>query len=288
MKSMKKWLCVALVCVMATVAFSGCSGGGVGTAYSKKPYGFQLDMPAVNDQIAILHTSMGDISMRFFPEAAPKAVQNFITLAQNHYYDGLTFHRVIADFMIQGGDPNGDGTGGQSMWGTPFADEFDSKLLNLTGAVSMANSGPNTNGSQFFINQMDAETFQSSITSVQTTFNLYRSELKRSFGVTNWKDYYSVWLANSLSQSSSSTDTTVTKFFMNKVPDAVWDLYNAHGGSIALDGAWRSSGGHTVFAQVFAGMDVVAAISNVAVDSSNDKPTTDVIINTVEITTYTG
>lgn len=113
----------------------------------------QLDKPQVNDLVAVMHTTMGDISIRFFPEHAPKTVENFTTHAKNGYYDGLKFHRVINDFMIQGGDPQGTGCGGESIWGAPFKDEFHPDLHNLRGALCMANAGPNTNGSQFFIVQ---------------------------------------------------------------------------------------------------------------------------------------
>jgi peptidyl-prolyl cis-trans isomerase B (cyclophilin B) len=102
-----------------------------------------------------MQTSMGDIKIKMLPEVAPKAVENFTTHAKNGYYDGLTFHRVMNNFMIQGGDPNGTGTGGESIWGKPFNDEFSKDALNFRGAVSMANCGPNTNGSQFFIVQLD-------------------------------------------------------------------------------------------------------------------------------------
>ncbi|QFT90394.1 Putative peptidyl-prolyl cis-trans isomerase [Bacillus sp. THAF10] len=98
-----------------------------------------------------IETTKGKIVVNLYPDAAPKAVENFITHAENGYYDGLIFHRVIQDFMIQGGDPKGDGTGGESIWGEPFEDEFDRNMLHFKGALSMANSGPNTNGSQFFI-----------------------------------------------------------------------------------------------------------------------------------------
>lgn len=107
-------------------------------------------------KIAVIKTDKGDIKVRLFPEEAPKAVENFVTHAENGYYDGLIFHRVIKDFMIQGGDPKGTGTGGESIWGKPFADEFSSELHNFRGALSMANAGPNTNGSQFFIVQADS------------------------------------------------------------------------------------------------------------------------------------
>ena len=102
---------------------------------------------------AIIKTNKGDMRFILNPEAAPKAVENFVTHAKNGYYDGLIFHRVIKDFMIQGGDPTGTGCGGESIWGSPFQDEFNLEARNYYGALSMANSGPNTNGSQFFIVQ---------------------------------------------------------------------------------------------------------------------------------------
>ena len=101
---------------------------------------------------AILHTTLGDIHLRLFPAAAPFAVENFVTHARAGYYNRTRFHRVIRKFMIQGGDPLGDGTGGESIWGRPFADEFSHALVHdRPYTLSMANAGPNTNGSQFFI-----------------------------------------------------------------------------------------------------------------------------------------
>lgn len=113
----------------------------------------QLMKPEVNEEIAVMKTNFGEIKIRLFPDVAPKAVENFTTHARSGYYDGITFHRVINDFMIQGGDPEGTGRGGKSIWGKPFQDEFNTMYRNLRGALSMANSGPNTNGSQFFIVQ---------------------------------------------------------------------------------------------------------------------------------------
>lgn len=106
-----------------------------------------------HERVVEMETSMGSIKIKLFPEYAPKAVENFVKHAQDGYYNGLIFHRVIKDFMIQGGDPNGNGIGGESIWGKPFEDEFSDHLFNLRGALSMANAGPNTNGSQFFIVQ---------------------------------------------------------------------------------------------------------------------------------------
>ncbi len=116
----------------------------------------QLEKIKSGDTVAVMHTSMGDITIKLFPEYAPRTVENFVTHAKNGYYNGLIFHRVIKDFMIQGGDPTGTGMGGQSIWGSSFEDEFDPELHNLRGALSMANAGPNTNGSQFFIVQADS------------------------------------------------------------------------------------------------------------------------------------
>lgn len=101
---------------------------------------------------AVLHSTLGDIHVDLHPTECPKTVENFTVHSRNGYYDGLIFHRVIKGFMIQTGDPLGDGTGGTSIWGTDFEDEFNRKLKHdRPGILSMANAGPNTNGSQFFI-----------------------------------------------------------------------------------------------------------------------------------------
>ncbi|KZF26828.1 peptidyl-prolyl cis-trans isomerase-like protein [Xylona heveae TC161] len=107
--------------------------------------------PAQTGSGAVLHTTYGDIRIRLYPEAAPKAVENFVTHAKNGYYNDVIFHRVIRKFMIQTGDPLGDGTGGESIWGREFEDEFSTLKHDKPYTVSMANAGPNTNGSQFFI-----------------------------------------------------------------------------------------------------------------------------------------
>ncbi len=195
----------------------------------------QLDRPAQGETIAIMHTSMGDISIRLFPEKTPKTCENFTTHAKNGYYDGLIFHRVIRDFMIQGGDPNGTGTGGESIWGRSFEDEPDIELRNYRGALSMANAGPNTNGSQFFIVQA--------------------SECP----------------AQMLAQMPALAD--------RGFPKAVADNYAAIGGTPWLDFK------HTVFGQVYDGMDVVDAIAAVPV-GRNDKPKADVVIQSIEILEY--
>lgn len=111
----------------------------------------QLNLDQATGPKAVIKTNQGEIKVQLFPEQAPKTVENFTKLAEKGYYDGVIFHRVIPDFMIQGGDPTGTGRGGESIYGQAFEDEFSDQLFNFNGALSMANAGPNTNGSQFFI-----------------------------------------------------------------------------------------------------------------------------------------
>lgn len=117
--------------------------------------GEQLKGPEVGEEVAIITTNHGEIKVRFFPEIAPKAVENFKTHGKNGYYNGVSFHRVINNFMIQGGDPKGTGMGGESIWGKPFEVESHPDYKHLRGTLSMANAGPGTNGSQFFIVHAD-------------------------------------------------------------------------------------------------------------------------------------
>ena len=215
----------------------------------------QLDPPEKGEEIAVIHTSMGDIKVKFFPDEAPKAVENFKTLAKDGYYDGITFHRVINDFMIQGGDPTGTGTGGESIYGGAFEDEFSPNLYNFRGALSMANSGMNTNGSQFFIVQKPG---------IQDGYWEYIDSLVKEFG-----------------DSQVLFDNQSNRLVKVNYSDEARELYNENGGTPHLDY------GHTVFGQVFDGMDVVDAIASVAVDE-NDKPADDVIITSISFENYEG
>lgn len=193
---------------------------------------YQLKLPQSGDIVAEMKTNMGSIKIKLFPKEAPKAVENFVTHSKNGYYNGLIFHRVIKDFMIQGGDPTGTGMGGKSIWGESFEDEFDPALHNLRGSLSMANSGPNTNGSQFFIVQ-----------------------------------------ASTVPQNMLDQMKQMPESF----PEATVAAYAENGGTPWLD--FR----HTVFGQVYEGMDVVDAIADVKTAGS-DKPVEDVVINGIEIT----
>jgi cyclophilin family peptidyl-prolyl cis-trans isomerase len=143
-------LCVALVAVL----LAGCHPA------STTPSGPNPKVPAGAKSSGGLHADIqldqGTIGIEFYPSDAPKAVENFRLLAEHGYYDGLTIHRIVSGFMIQGGDPAGDGTGGSSAWGGNFDDEIRASSPLYTtgyvrGVVAMANAGPNTNNSQFFI-----------------------------------------------------------------------------------------------------------------------------------------
>ena len=168
---MKRLLCLMLSAVML-LSFSACGQKkqedeiekvvpqkpdyvevGENGSRTDDPVGFQLELPEVGEEIAIFETSMGNIYMRLFKKSAPITVTNFVGLINNGYYNGITFHRVINDFMAQTGDPTATGSGGESVWGIDFIDEYNANLLNIRGSVAMANAGPGTNGSQFFINQ---------------------------------------------------------------------------------------------------------------------------------------
>mgnify|MGYP002517688382 CR=1 FL=1 len=186
-------------------------------------------------KVAIIETDKGIIELELFPNEAPGTVANFEKLIKEGFYDGLTFHRVIPDFMIQGGDPTGTGRGGESIWGRSFEDEFSVDYHNIRGALSMANAGPGTNGSQFFIVQ--AKEVDSGL----------------------------------LSQMEQLSD--------RGFPTECVEDYKALGGTPWLDFK------HSVFGQVFEGMDVVDTIAQTRVDML-DKPFDDVVIEKIEITTF--
>lgn len=146
-----------IICLCFLVILSGCGGGTekkeAQVSMVKEEQLLQFSEVQSGETLAVMETSMGNIVLRMFPKQAPKAVENFITHAQDGYYDGVSFHRVISDFMIQSGDPKGNGTGGESIWGDVFENEISDQLYHFSGALAMANAGPNTNGSQFFIVQ---------------------------------------------------------------------------------------------------------------------------------------
>ncbi|MDR1066294.1 MAG: peptidylprolyl isomerase [Clostridiales bacterium] len=217
----------------------------------------QLSNPVPGEDIAVMTTNFGVIKMRFFPTVAPKAVENFVTHAKNGYYDGLTFHRVARDFVIQGGDPNGDGTGGESIWGDQFNDEVSPQLHHFYGAVAMANSGPDTNGSQFYIVQNK----QLNEAMTESVLNM-KENLSAIVGEADGGGYFT---------------------YGDMYPEAVIDKYLSEGGAPMLDFSY------TVFGQVIEGLDVVTTIGALEVAGGNPedgKPVEDVIIESVVVEPY--
>lgn len=193
----------------------------------------QMAKPEKGETIAIMHIkNYGDVKFKFFKEVAPKAVENFLTHAKEGYYDGLTFHRVINEFMIQGGDPEGTGMGGESIWGQGFGTELSYELVPYRGSLCMAMSSlPNSIGSQFFITQA----------------------------------HYNESMSAYLKQGG--------------YPEGLIEEYGDYGGYLSLYLQY------TVFGQAFEGMDVVDKVAAVKTDN-NDKPLENVIIESIEVTTY--
>jgi cyclophilin family peptidyl-prolyl cis-trans isomerase len=217
----------------------------------------QFAPPAPGEEYAVITTDFGVIELRLFPEYAPMAVENFVTLARRGYYDGVTFHRIMQNFMIQGGCPLGTGGGGDSIYGDGFAIEPNPDLRHFYGAFSMARTPSKTTGqgSQFFIinnNRLDDQ--------FVNEFNYAREhqneEIAEGSGVTI-SEYYPTWIL---------------------------DRYIEFGGVPFLDFDY------TVFGQVFSGMDAVDAISAVetAEDARGEKsvPVNNVYMNKVEIKVY--
>ncbi len=263
MKKLKKIIGVTAMAILLA-NLPGCYNANKTSTEEETSYyktGYQIENPESNEEYAIVETNMGTFKMRFFPQEAPKAVENFKGLAQKGYYNNVTFHRVIDDFMVQCGDPEGTGAGGESLWKQDFEDEFSKSLLNITGAVAMANRGPNTNGSQFFINNQNPENFK---------------------GWEQFEQYYNIYKRNP-DKFNKMYGGTID---MSKVTDEVKKLYQEHGGNPNLDGYYNTAHkGHTVFAQVFEGMDVIQKISKVKTDE-NDKPIEPVIIKSIKFDRY--
>ena len=201
----------------------------------------QMALPNEGDTIAIFKVkNFGEIKVKFFDDIAPKAVENFVTHAKEGYYNGVSFHRVIEEFMIQGGDPEGTGRGGESIWGKGFAEELAYELVPYRGSLCMASAGTGTSslGSQFFITQAN----------------------------------YSEEMATYLKQGG--------------YPNGLIEEYKTYGGYMSLYLQY------TVFGQVYEGMDVVDKIAKVETytteEGQADKPVEDVIIETIEVTTYSA
>ncbi len=218
----------------------------------------QLEEPKNGEEIVVLTTNMGVIKIKLCPEEAPEAVENFKGLVEKGYYNGIKFHRVLNDFMVQGGDPDGNGTGGESIWGEDFKDELKGDMYHFRGALAYANRGMDTNGSQFYIVQSP---------NIQEGYFEYIDEIVKQYG-----------------DSEILSDNTSGKIIRVNYSDKAIENYNSLGGTPFLDF------GYTVFGQVFEGMEVVDSIAAVETkESSNGEksvPVSDVIIEKAEIAIY--
>jgi len=228
----------------------------------------QLEPLTPGEELAILHTNMGDITIRFFPEEAPIAVTNFKALARKGHYDGLIFHRVIPGFMIQGGCPLGTGGGGESVWGGNFGSERSFNLRHFRGALAMAHAGPGTIGSQFYIvqnNDLDS--------GFVSRFADYKAHLYETIGIL--PDGTHIYLKD-------------------WHPIEALDYFIQNGGTPHLDWFWSvnpqtrqpsPAHAHPIFAHVVDGMDVVDAIANTPQGAGN-RPIDDMVIQRISFIIY--
>lgn len=246
---MKKSIAVFVSAALAAICvFTGCKGESTVPETVPDAVIHNYEMPAEGEKIAVIDVKdYGQIKIKLFAETAPKATENFIGLSDMGYYDELIFHRVIPNFMIQGGDPRGDGTGGNSMWGGSFDGGVPEGLYHFSGAVAYANSqGTSTDGSQFYIVNTPAD-------------YVYYGAVRNADG--------------SVSQLTSFDAAGIA------LPENVKQMYLEKGGVPFLDGSY------TVFGQVFEGLDIVRELGNVETDES-DKPLKQVLMNTVRIEEY--
>ena len=218
---------VSLILVLALMLglITGCTSSG------SKDYNYQFSEPAKGDTIAVLHTSMGDITVRFFPDEAPKAVENFVTHAKEGYFDGMEWFRVM-DYFIQSGDPTATGDGGESIWGESFEDEIVDYLSPYCGALCMANYGAftGTNTSQFFIVTTDS------------------------------KDISQAETYNAAAPADMKVDQKKLDLYAER-GGAIW--LDAQVGALLESNLSFTATAHTVFGQVISGMEVAKAISEV-------------------------
>ena len=272
-----------LALVLAAACLGGCGKKTVEPRQFVKNEDGSYSAAAYDDSlpVAVIEVEgFGTIRAVLFEDEAPKTVENFITHAEEGYYDGLTFHRVIDEFMIQGGDPQGDGTGGESIWGKDFEDELTDNLYNFRGALSMANSGKNTNGSQFFIVQeSDGSSYTDSyFDSIEEQNKLSPSKKAKQ----QFQQYLNLGYAAEDLATYGITEATLKANFQRQnagqtqFTDDVRNYYRQVGGTPWLDGK------HTVFGQVIEGMDVVDTIAAVSVDD-NSAPNEAVVISSITI-----
>ncbi len=219
-----KWIAAALGAAVLAGSLCGCG------EEKRADTVLNYTAPEQGDQIVVMTIAgYGDVTFRMFPDVMPKAVENFVSHAENGYYDGVIFHRVIADFMLQGGDPTGTGRGGESIWGGKFDGGTSSQLIHVPGALCYANSGGTaTDDSQFYVVTGTEGWTDEALDSYQNN---------------------ALFEANYGYQPSYSADAR--------------ELYKQYGGTPHLDG------GYTVFGQVIDGLDIIYALSYADTDDNN-------------------
>lgn len=210
----------------------------------------QMAMPEKGDTIAVFHIkNYGDVKAKFFEDVAPKAVENFVTHAKEGYYNGVTFHRIINEFMIQGGDPQGTGMGGESIWGEDFEEELSPELVPYRGSLCMASRGLENSpslGSQFFITQPT-----------------YEGVIKR------------------YSEQMGVDVETAKAYVKRQYPADLMEQFQQYGGDLLS--LYQQ---YTIFGQVYEGMEVVDKIAAVETNEQDDKPLENVVIENVEVGTF--
>ncbi len=242
-----KALAVCLGAVMLAGSVTGCASEEKVMNYTAPKEGEKV--------VVMTIAGYGDVTFKLFSDLMPKAAENFLTLAEEGYYDGIIFHRVIADFMIQGGDPTGTGRGGESCWGGKFDGGTSKQLIHVPGALCYANSaGPTTDGSQFYV-----VTGQDSYTLADLSY---------------YEEEYDVINAARLGYDITFSDEAKA-------------LYQEQGGTPHLDG------GYTVFGQVIDGLDIIYQISYTETDTNPKSPTysrplEDVVIEKMTVKEYDG
>ena len=260
---MNKFIRCMTAAVACAVLFTGCKGNSTvapieTTTAAGDSEILNFEMPEKGEKIAVINIKdYGEIKVKLFaeeakaaaPDPAKNAVDNFVQLAEKKYYDELIFHRVIPNFMNQGGDPKGNGTGGNSTWGGEFDGGVIPGLYHFSGAIAYANSsGPSTNKSQFYIvNTPSDYVYYGGAYDAAGTLNMYSSFEEAGINL----------------------------------PQNVKDKYLEVGGVPLLDG------GYTVFGQTFEGMDVVRKIGEAETDE-NDKPLKQIQIESITIEEYQG
>ena len=141
----------ALLLLSSTLFFVACNANSSTPKEAPSSSKETTSNTPTDNPVVVLETTMGSLELELFPDVAPLAVENFMTHIKDGYYNKVAFHRIIKNFMIQGGDPTESGRGGESIWHKDFKDEYKNKVFDKPGVLAMANRGPNTNGSQFFI-----------------------------------------------------------------------------------------------------------------------------------------